>query len=451
MFKNKKDNACIKLYEYRSIPGIPDDYLNYLLVSSVHKDVLGTMLFKECESQLIKGLMYKHKINKKSNPANEQLIDLALEFIEKDKKRELYNRANSFNNGLLIDFLEIKDLENVLESKENFMNEIQSLVEIIDFPHLLCYIRSERCDLFDIAPMLLAMWRKSNRYEMEEYREDFDFDVELWFERAKENNIDVDFDKVIKKMGEQRIIDLDDENFLEATKESNIDETVKMVKEYLDILVRKSKLHQENYEKSLKMEDKLNEAEKVLTKTEKKIKSVEKKLIKANDETERLVIELEQVKQKNESLEISLNEKNDKIEELKKEKKENSKKTRELNNKLTKLTKEFDEYKSKQKEKEKDDLAKEEAVKLIVAENKELEEKCKQLSEQLSEIKLQQIQTNKSYEEEIELLKSKSINTNIYDEPIKDVAATDEVIESDMTDFNYDDLFGDDLDNNPTY
>lgn len=461
--QKSKSVFCKKIYEYKSISGIPDAYLDYLLVEGLDKNSLEEMIFKDSDSGILKGLMFKHKISKRNTVTEEKIKNLAFEFIQKDKKRELYNKANAFNNSTIRKFLENKKLLHVYESKELFIENLQELINRIDLTNLISHIRTEREDLHEIAPYLLATWEKSEDFEMFNFKDKFGFDADAIIESANDEmkSLNIDFDTNVGKDSMEEInindVDFDDINI------PGLEKSIVTVKKYIDMIGRKA-LSNESYKKTIVelesdmdgLESENKEKAKVINRLEKKVKSSDIKIVKATTENEELKKVIEQNSNKIITLEDTVKDKSTKLDELKKDKRELNKKNKELALMVENLTHDIKKYQVERIEKEEEyDVAEKknelliQTNKLLTENNDSLKEIVNVLNKEIEKLKLEKTQIINKYECEMNELKSK-LRENKIDKGIV-IAPKEEKNNHEVDIYDYSELFGDDLSNNPTY
>lgn len=442
------------VFEYKSIKEVPDKYLDFLLVQTTPDRLLRDFFSKENEATILKRIKLKHKISKNIASLEEKkLKDVSVDYIELDKSRSLYSFIMSANISIIEEYSNEKALDFIYGTKEEFLENLQKLINEISVSNVITYIRTEREDLHNLIPWLLAKWEDSQEFEMEQIKDTFGFDASSVDLDAFD--IDVDFDMV--DMDKEYIDNIDIAGMINSklfTKD-HIKDTIFIMKECLDVLGKKVEDNEKNDEKVKELEKLVNENKKLITKLERKNKSKEIKMnnleLENNDLKEKLkksdkkLIELEEADKKNKL----------KIEELKKEKREINKKSKlqieELehsNEKLQLKLKDFEQIKLDHNQKI------ENITNISQKQTKELEQakqKCVLLENKIYEIELENKNLCNKYEDKLQEL---TIKLNLENEKEALKIKNNEL--NNTEEFNdmfqdYGDLFGDALDNNPTY
>lgn len=457
--KQHKKSMPKYVFDYKTIEGVPNKYLDYLLVQITSEKLLKEFFTKEKETPMLKGIKFKHKVNKSFASLDiDKLRDVALDYISVEKTRHLYSFITGANITMLEDFMEDRGFDFVKGDRDEFLENLQTLMNVINIPNIITYLRIQREDLHDLIPWLLAKWEESDDFRVRKIEDTYGFEPETI--NLDAFDLDIDFD--ICDLDEEDMEELSSLNLVDSMlfNKGNIKNTIFIMKECLDVLGKKVEEKEEEEDKLKELEKLANDNKKVIAKLEKKLKSRDIRVSALENENEELIKELENVRKKLEQQEEANKQNKVKIEELKKEKREinkqNKSKLDELEMLKTNLASTQQEMKEmKNKESELDSIKKEYKKSLEEVEN--AKNQCIELQGQLYAIKKEKEEVSNIYENKLQELTNKLQLANekeipeIKNEPSNN--SSDDINEDEFLggfdDFG--DLFGDALDNNPTY
>lgn len=416
------------ILEYKKVKNVPSKLLDRILLETYPKELITAALTKEITDQKLKNLKLKHKIYPKKKVEFEQLIELALEYIEVDKTRLFYSLMMNANKRTFIKCMceDCNHDEENLWGEEEFVDNINKLINDTDVPGVITYIRQEHEELHKYLPSLIKSWIESKDFLSYDIEDLYGFDYDETIE--EEFGIPVDFEAlsmIVKKS-----------EFEEMLKESDdpLELGIRIAMEQFYILKGLMDDKEEMTRSTLEtLDQEVLIRQKALQEARKDLKTKEDEIKVLKEKNEFLDLELNKTKKKLDSLNETVSEKLAKIEDMKKEKKLNNK---ELNAYKRQVEKELEE-----KNRKISDLEKELEESLLRSTNLEKESK-----EEIDKIRLEMEELIKSHKEQIKILERE---LGMKQTPVaqNDVSVTNNGINTDEMGFD----FLDTLNNSPTY
>lgn len=304
-----------KIIVYKSIENVEDRYLDRLLIETVPFDELSRLLMKDIKSQTLKLLRMKHKIVGKSKSDRAQLIKLALDFVQEEKSKDFYQ---VLMKCLVEDVVEqIKErfgfdvkFDDLFASEEGFLRYVEDILDVVEVPHLVSYIRNEHEEIYNCVGPLLKSWQGTEDFKKYAFESVYNFKYDNTFK--EEFGFDLNFDCL------ERSVDFNKEEFeLQLDEmEDVVDGVCKLVSDQLKIMAdyvkKKDAIDSEKVKLSTEV---ISQKEKELTKANRSIKSLEKELEKLKEEIEDKDGIIEDFESKVESLHSIIADKTRKLEE----------------------------------------------------------------------------------------------------------------------------------------
>lgn len=458
MKKPGKKTVLKQVFEYKTIEGVPDKYLDYFLIESAHEKILRDFYSREKENPILKGIKLKHKVTKNLVSLDiDKLKVISLDYISLDKTRKLYSFLSGASMTMVYDYIKSKGHDFIDGDREEVLANLQQLVKILDIFNLVSFLRIRRDDLHDIIPWLLAKWEESDEFGVADVEDTYGFDASSVDLDAFDLYIDFEEIELDEKTPEVfNSIDLDASGLFNS---KNIKSTIHIMKECIEFLGNKVENSEENSIKVEQLQAENEESKKSIAKLEKKVKNRDVRIGDLEVENEKLKQKIEELNKKLiEQLELNKQNK-EKLEEGKKEKRELKKQNKEIAEQLED-TKSKLEVKSSEAKKVKELEVGIQNIKNDYEKTlKEVEDSKKeylQLETTLYSIKKEKEEIRISYEDKLERLNRelKIANEKNTINESKSPIVIDNEPESDTIDEGFEDygnLFGDIMDNNPTY
>lgn len=313
----------VKLVKYTEVENVPVRLLNRLLLEvgseGSTRELVNHAIMKDTESQTLKKLKLKYKVNPKKRLSDEQLYNLALDYMEEDKFAKLYSVLMMKNRELVDETLELAFEKDNVSIEELSKDDIVKLFRYMDAVEFISYVRDKE-SMHKYIPAMIKSWIETENFKAYNIDDLYGFEYDKTLK--EEFDMEIDFDYVPRA---ETVISIPFNNLIKGSEKpvhfgmDLIIEELKVLKSYMD------NHGLEDGEKLKEYEESLNEKEKELTKLRKDLNRVEKALNKMKESNDSVMVDLADRDKQLESLKALLEERNLKIEEMKKAKKETSK------------------------------------------------------------------------------------------------------------------------------
>lgn len=200
----------MKIYEYKSITDIPNEYIDRILIESYEYKTLEKYILNETSKEL-KFIKAKLKFNHKKYTKDE-IKQLALSYINKDTKNRLYNviannLAIRIPKTISLNLKEKSIKVDIFDNEAEFIKNINNLLKVINVCELISYIRIKHETLYHLIGPIIKEWEDSTSYinlnmDKDIYKLEYDkmfsekYDFKLDFNDSVVKNIDEKKSKV---------------------------------------------------------------------------------------------------------------------------------------------------------------------------------------------------------------------------------------------------------------